>query len=542
MTGTAKRGRESTIEPALVWGIAILYVLPLALTRYFPGLDLPWHAATISVLHRHDAQAVTRDFLGYLEVDFQFSSYLTMYVIVDALAHVVRDVAVAMQVAIAAYVVFFVVSCRRLVRSFGRPGFIAVFAAPAAYSQTMQFGFFAYALAYPMTFWLWAHVRAVSASRNPLRQQWKQLLGIAGLSLAVAVTHPFAAVLAVLGAIVIALVSSERCRALQAASIVGAVAVGLVPAVIAAARAGHEGAKTTRAIERSMSLWDRITTQQFTSPVESVTHAPERLFGFVETPWAVGYLVTAVVVCLALRLRGRAIDTRGAIDRLPGWLLAIFVLAYFVTPYSFEWPHKWYNVQPRLLPLIWALALVVLAPATRDTWPRWRVPAVGAVPAAMFIVLAFGTFVPFAREAADFRAVLRHAEAVPTLGLIEQRVVGDRQPPDPWRVATPYVIVEHGGFCSHLPMIHPSGGNAGAIVPVRLAQDAPPLPRQPRPPPRSFDWGRDGQGWGQFLIRDRDPDDRFDYFRQSASKVQLVATAGRWRLFRARVGQPIEGP
>ena len=48
---------------------------PVALSPYFPGLDLPWHALFGAVIHGD------QDSLGHLAVDFKLSSYATLYVL-----------------------------------------------------------------------------------------------------------------------------------------------------------------------------------------------------------------------------------------------------------------------------------------------------------------------------------------------------------------------------------------------------------------------------------------------------------------------------
>jgi hypothetical protein len=124
---------------------------------------------------------------------------------------------------------------------------------------------------------------------------------------------------------------------------------------------------------------------------------------------------------------------------------------------------------------------------------------------------------------------------VRTLALIEQPRTRPRTPASPWRHAAAYVIVDHGGFVSHLPMSRPYAGNAGAVVPVRRAIDSPPLPREPRQGyPRTFDWDTHAAGWDQFLIRDSNPDQPWDYFGKHAKDVELIARRGRWRLYRRR--------
>ncbi|MEM9492880.1 MAG: hypothetical protein AAGC55_27270, partial [Myxococcota bacterium] len=157
-----RRWRAPRAELLMTLAVALCYAAPLALSRYFPGLDLPWHAAIVAILRADEGAGA---FLGYFAVDTRMSSYLTLYALVRGVAAVVGDVAVAMQVVIAGYVVAFTLSAYALLRAFAGRGVLAVLAAPAAYSLTLEFGFLTHALSYPMTFVLWAAVRRAMIAR-----------------------------------------------------------------------------------------------------------------------------------------------------------------------------------------------------------------------------------------------------------------------------------------------------------------------------------------------------------------------------------------
>lgn len=521
----------SWLEPVACAAVTLAYVIPLLLTRYFPGLDLPWHAAITEVMHRHDSDAVYRDFLGYFQVDQRFSSYLTLYVLVDLLAFVVRDVVIAMQVVIALYVAAFVFGARRLIRAFSGHGSLAVLAAPAAYSVTMQYGFLTYALTYPMTLYLWALLVELFDGKW---SRWRYA-AIALLSLLIAITHPFAAVIALLGAA--AIIAAQYRRAPQPA--LGAIAcllTGLVPVVISVITVAGAGRAAQPRLLRHYSLWRKLWAQEFTAPLEALASAPFRLFGFL-SPAACFLLVgcAAIAATLSRHLGGLPVTERLARRALAA-LAGALVLAYLITPFTFNWPRHWYAVQPRLLPLLWVVALALL----RTNIHVRRSDVIGLPPLVIttmaWAMLMLTTWLPFAREASDFRAVIAHsADGVRTLTLVEQEPTRERRPAGHWRHFGAYVLVDHGGFVSYLPMSQPRVGNAGILVPVNRAPDSPPLPRSPpQGYPRSFSWELYGAGWDQFLIRDADPQHRWDYFRSHAAGVELVARRGRWRLYRRR--------
>jgi hypothetical protein len=158
------------------------------------------------------------------------------------------------------------------------------------------------------------------------------------------------------------------------------------------------------------------------------------------------------------------------------------------------------------------------------------------VAATALVVLAATALVPFSIEAWDLRTVITaSAPRVRTLALIEQpRAIG-RAPAGPWRHAGAYLMVEKGGVVSNLAFLGSSAGNAGILVPVKRAVDAPPLGLAPGPgQPRSFLWEQHTTGWDQILIRDLDPEAPWPYVAGHEGDVDLVARAGRWRLFRVK--------
>jgi hypothetical protein len=104
-------------------------------------------------------------------------------------------------------------------------------------------------------------------------------------------------------------------------------------------------------------------------------------------------------------------------------------------------------------------------------------------------------------------------------------------PAGPFRHFGAWLVVDRGGFVSHLPM---TSGYTGELTPVRRARTAPAIPRAPQQGwPRTFDWSRHAPGWDQFLVRDLDPAHPFGYFRGHEHDVALLARHGRWRLYAA---------
>jgi hypothetical protein len=509
-------------EWVLVAAAAVAFALPLLLAPYAPGGDTPWHAAVVAVMAEPDPAR----FLGAFQADGGFGSYVAVYQALAVLAGAV-GAASAVQILVVLYVVGFVLAARQLAGAFGADGTLALLAAPAAYSTTLEFGFLVYLPALPLTLWLWALVRAVmQRGARPAR-----MVALAAAWLGVSLCHPFAAAIAGLGAALLVLCDLDRPR-LGRGALVGAVLVaGALPAVLALGSVASRGASIP-GLDRA-SLWDRVTTQLFVPPLESLARAPAHLIGFAGEAWR--YILVAVLGGAAIAWRVMAppgpLGSSALSRRAPLYLALLLAVLYLATPFTFEWPRNWYGAQPRLLPLLWVAGLVALRPAPGSV--PMRAAAVVASAAALS-VLSLQSLLPGASEARDLAAVIaRSAPSVRTLGLIEQPRTQDRAPPHRFRNATGWLVAERGGFASHLPIAARDGLNSGQHIPVRPADDAPPAPAGP---PlgfaRAFRWQRHAAGWDQFLLRDLDPARPHDYFAGHAAEVETVARAGRWRLVR----------
>ena len=518
--GERSLGQVDRVELILVAAVSIAFALPLALSPFVPGGDTPWHAAVIAVLAERDPDR----FLGLFEADRGFGSYVAVYQLLALVARA-TGAAAAVQIFCALCVAGTVWAARAMARSFGADGAVALLAAPAAYSTTLEFGFLVYLPTLPLTLWLWALVRTVmQEGARPGR-----VIALAAAWLGICLCHAFAAAIAGLGAVLLCLCELSRERRARAALVAAVLISGAAPAALALASVS-EGAPRLPGLDAA-PLWDRLTTQVFTPPLESIARAPFHLIGFIGEPWRHAMVAALVAVAVAWRLAAPPAQPpdRPASRRSALYLCLLLAALYLVTPFTFEWPRNWYGAQPRLLPLLWVAGLVALRPGI-SSWPR---AAALAVSAAVLICLELQALLPYAREARDLSSVLAHSpERARTLGLIEQRPAVDREPPDWFRNATGWLVAERGGFASHLPIAQAGGLNSGQHIPVHLAAGA----SLPVAPPlgfaRAFRWQRHAAGWDQFLVRDLDPARPLDHFAGHEAEVTEVARAGRWRLVR----------
>ncbi len=525
---TASPPHRPKLTAALIAAAALAYVAPLALSRYFPGLDLPFHAAAIRAVHL-GADGVAADFLGHLGRNTGSSSYWLLYALGDGLTFLVGDPIVAVQLLLALYVAGFVFASASLYRAVGVHPALALLAAPAAYSVVVTYGFLPFALGYPLTLWLWAAVRR-AVDEPPSAAP---VLRVVGWSAAVAVAHPLSAALAGLGAAVLLATFLSREARARVLVLGGAVLAGMAPAIVAIATQPAAD-PALPGLMRDATLWQRYDAQPFVSLATSIGDAPARLFPLTPDAVQLGFAVALLFAAGALATLGgrapRQEPTRPAKLSLE-ILAAVLVVLYLIAPANLDAPLV-VAVQPRVLPLIWVVGLALARPARtlERAAPALVAPAVVSAAGAAVVLLAM---VPFAAEARDFRAA---TSAIPprvrTLALVEHAPVTDDRPAEPWRHFPTYVMAERGGYVSD------SFFATGSWLPLRRVDAGAGL-RAPRPgQPRTFDWTTHGAGWDYIAIRDADPRARFDYFRGDAGRVERVAVVGRWRVFRVRAPGP----
>jgi hypothetical protein len=528
-----------SVAAALGLAVTGLYALPLVFSRYFPGLDLPFHAAALGAIHLHDDAAVARELGGFVAVESGAASYRLLYWLADGAAYVTGDVVWALEVVLFAYVVAFAWAARRFACAFAVHPALAWLALPAAYSVVMAYGFLAYAITYPMSLAVWALVRELFLVPAPSARRVRvTLAGVAGVTALASLAHPFAGAVTLLGAGVLLLAHVERGTLGRAAALAIALAAGVLPAVLAVRDVG-DAAAGLPALVREASLWDRFWAPPRVPLAEALGEAPARLLGVaaapLRTPLFFALVIAGAVVVWAAGRQAREAGPWRRGHAVSLLFLALFLL-YLVLPYEMEAPY-FVAIQPRLVPLVWVVGLVALRARPDARRPRLALaaPALAVAAAAVAVALSLGRF---AAECVDFDRVAAAARPrARTLALIEQPPTRDNQPASPWRHFGAYLVADRGGYVSHLPLGEGAAGmgRMGAWLPVRRAPGAPRLPAPPPGEPRTFSWDDHAAAWDQILIRDADPTRPFDYFAGHADDVELLARAGRWRLYSRQV-------
>ena len=485
-------------------GAGLVMALPVLISPVFPGLDLPWHALFSAALQEPEA------FQGSLAAEWQISTYRTCYFLVDWLSVFVGGVLAAMRLVVFLYVVAFVVAAQYFIWVTGKHWAFGWLAAPAAYSMVLAYGFLPLAVAFPAVLWLWAELYR----RRDLAWSFGATLL---LSVLVAVSHPFAALIALVGGLVIVAAGVERERLQLCSAKVAALILGAMPSLLVLGKLSPE---TPAGAPKDASILDRLSAMPMSGLGESFSEIPAGVFGFVPV-WLAGLLFLSSLAAAGFA-RFVAREGFGKADRVLMALGLGLLFGYLVTPFHLTWPQM-VAAQPRYLPLLWVLLVALVSPRTLPR--RVFAAPLALIPTICVGVLALGVMWPFAQHAKEFDRVLAVARPHATTAvLIEQPRAPDRAPAGPLRHFGAYLMLHHGSVVSNIPR----WGATQPWVPIRVVAKPPASPSPGYP--RSFRFEKYGRGFEQFLIFDRDPKEPHDYFRDAP--VELVVRAGHWRLYR----------
>lgn len=177
-------GRPSP-QTLLYFALAIVASAPAWIVKYPPMADLPFHLATIRVIHDfHSAQ------FGF-DADFNLTlgrtQYVVYYLIGSALAYFVGVVA-ANVILIGTYLGGTVLALRALLRALGRDERLCIFVVPLLVNMMFMYGLFPFLLGIPIMFW--ALAIAVRYFEEPTRDRGI-LLSVLVLALFYSHVFPF---------------------------------------------------------------------------------------------------------------------------------------------------------------------------------------------------------------------------------------------------------------------------------------------------------------------------------------------------------------
>lgn len=505
---------------ALVAAVVPLWVSPL-----LPMMDLPQHLATVRILHSLDDPwfAVGK----YHVADFSRTQYLSWYVAVDLLTHLM-PLETANRVVLSLYALGLPLSVLALLRAHGRDPALALLAVPLVYNVFFFMGFANYVTALPLLLWALALLQ-----RSLDRPSWPRVVGLAVLVLLLFYSHAQAFVLYVVLATVAVMGGSRGVHprhwwraALHLVPALVAMAVwtsrSLILAGEAAWRQGHGGRNVT-STEVHFEPYDDRLRHLYEWWLDAYRDDSD---GRIALAWL------GVLLATVLAGQGRAVCPETAVSPWRRWLrskvpllLTLATLfAYVASPVSYKWI---WPISYRLIPVIALLALVTVGHA-RLAGGVWGRRAVLLLPATLLAVFAAHTHVvkaqQFSREAGPVRAVVARAEPGKKLISLVYGAGSEVLNHAPMLHLGQYYVVDRGGMASfsfanfpQSPVVYPDVGGP------------PTFPPRFEWTPERFDWREHGSYFDYFLIRGGGQP-----LAGHLHEVELVVQDGPYRLYRKK--------
>ena len=130
-----------------------LYLAPLFVARFLPGLDLPFHLSMVDMLTKQGE--ASSPYQPYYEGGFAVAPYAAHYLALRVFGLVLPLMA-AHKVVVGLYVAAFPLAAALLLGACGRSRVPALLAFPLAYNLSLHYGFVSFALSLPVVFLLLA--------------------------------------------------------------------------------------------------------------------------------------------------------------------------------------------------------------------------------------------------------------------------------------------------------------------------------------------------------------------------------------------------
>jgi hypothetical protein len=130
-----------------------LYLAPLFVARYLPGLDLPFHLSMADMLGK--AGDASSPYAPYYLSDLSVAPYAAHYLALRVLS-VVMPLMAAHKLIVALYVTALPLGAAWLLDACGRSRVPALLAFPRAYNLTLHYGFISFALSLPVLLFMLA--------------------------------------------------------------------------------------------------------------------------------------------------------------------------------------------------------------------------------------------------------------------------------------------------------------------------------------------------------------------------------------------------
>ena len=522
-----RAARRSPLDAALALAVlgASLYVLayPLAVVRYPPMTDLPFHAAqTSGLLHYADPAWHFREQFTLQPLAVP---YLSMYAI-GALLMIFLPPVVAMKIAAAAMLALLPAGLAVMFHGMKRSPLLGVLGLGVAWCNLTHWGF----LNFVGALGLFAMVIGLTLRLVDRPSPRRQLaLGVALVALFF--THIFRlpfGLCAVIGTAILVYPATRRLRP---------IVLPLLPSIALFAAWQRARPATLRGGLGPLELrWERLREipnllfTGFNDPAEAI--AAQR---------AGRLLVAALLAVVAARIVERVGGDRGdgadperrrrlafaaGAAAAPVACAAVFLALFLVLPMEIG---LWWYVYPREITAALFIALGAFPDLPASPWARAPV-VLGLCAAAIGVgAVVADNYRRFDAATGDFHAVTRDIPHAPKLLYLVFDHRGSTRTTTPFIHLPAWVQAERGGWLSfHFavwsssPLAYRPQGEPGAVVP-------PPVPLRWEWTPQKFDLKRNGAFFDWFLVRDtRDPGRLF----AADPAIQRVRHEGTWWLYR----------
>jgi hypothetical protein len=137
-----------TLKDYVYFAAAILFSAPAWIVKYPPMMDLPFHLATIRVIHDYSSWGFDQDYL----LTLGRTQYVFYYLVGSLLAYFVGVVA-ANVVLMSGYFAGTFLGMRALLRALGRDERLSFFVVPILVNAMFMFGLFPFLIGIPLMLW-----------------------------------------------------------------------------------------------------------------------------------------------------------------------------------------------------------------------------------------------------------------------------------------------------------------------------------------------------------------------------------------------------
>lgn len=515
-----------------------LYLLPLCMTRFLPGLDLPLHLSLIDAVLK-SGQTISPQHELY-QAQFTPSGYFAYYFLLAQLAKWM-PIQLAHRIVMGGAIALLPLACARLLKSYGTSRLPSLMAFPLAYNMPLHYGFVSFACSIPILVLFLSQLILVLSREQSLRKDAPYL---AGLGVLLYLSHIQTYGLALFLTLCLSLLPEfpwQRrivavCAVLPSVLLLGVWQSGGIFQSV-------ERAPTKNLLYVMKEFW-HARVHELHTPLQYLIDPLRRLLlfqvhllrGFMDRSDQVManvfLLSLGVYVGLGLLIqrRERQHVPGHRQTRLARWLPGLLAIgAYLGLPHHIP---EFQTIFPRFAIVAAVLAFPFIPQALGRCPSSWLrgLTLLSLGPSCLYGMTLSMEYHRFDRELADFGAVL---DAMPPGGKTLGLVYGDKSSR----------ILSAGATLVNLPAYYPiERRSAQSLVPIvfcgapgspcKTKPGAKALPAVDQWRPEVFPIAESVSYFDYFLTHAAPPQPLL--FGRFADRVELLATAGKWSVYRRK--------